>query len=83
MYISLIKNEESQKTVQELLRNNLCINVRDTGSLLWIEVNLRDYGYLAYVSVKTQNAIVIHSSITAETITHISLNNVEAIYDLD
>ena len=84
MYICVKTNENLDKLVQELLRLNLAINVSRHDSLTWIEVNLKDYGYSAYVAVYSKE-VIIHDLGQQEYKTHvrISFEDIETIYELE
>ena len=82
MYISVRTNENLEKTVKDLTKANLPIDVRRYEIASWISVNLKQYGYVSYVSVEF-NQLVILSKETPSTIITIDLSNVFNIYDLD
>lgn len=82
MYICVKTNENLDNLVQDLLRLNLAIKVDRHSQLTWIEVKLKDYGYLAYVDIFFKE-VVIHTSTTDETLMKISFDNLVTIYDID
>lgn len=82
MYINLKKNENLEKTIQDLLRINLPIDIRRYEIVCWIRINLSEYGYLAYVSIEF-NELVILSKETTEKVASIDLSDVFNIFDLD
>ena len=81
MYICVKTNENLDKLVNTMLKNNLAIDVSRHDSLTWIKVKLEDYGYSAYVAVYA-NQIVVHSIRTSETLFYIKFEDLETIYDL-
>lgn len=82
MYICVKTNENLDKLIQEMLRNNLAIDVSRHDTLTWIEVNLRDYGYSAWIAIYAKE-LVVHSLTTNETLFKISFDDLETIYNLD
>ena len=82
MYICVKTNENLDKLIQVMLRNNLAIDVSRHDVLTWIEVKLRDYGYHAWIAVYGKE-LVVHSLTTSETLFKISFDDLETIYNLD
>ena len=84
MYICIKTNENLDKLIQELLKANLAIDVRRYDALSFISVNLKQYGYSAYVPVYAKE-LVIHDLDLEQpnVLLKISFEDLETIYDLD
>lgn len=81
MYIQVIRNEETEQFINELLRFNCVPDVRRYTYSTYISVTLRNYGYNSYVSI-SGNFLRIHSNNDNDEIM-LDLKNVETIYELD
>ena len=82
MYIEVKTNENLDKLVKELLTRNLSINVRRHEYLTFIDVNLKEYGYGAYICF-SQECLRIHSFTTDNVEVLINFKDLETVYDLD
>ena len=82
MYICVKTNENLDKLIQEMLRNNLAIDVSRHDTLTWIDVNLKEYGYCAWVAIYAKE-LVVCSLTTRETLFRISFDDLETIYNLE
>ena len=82
MYIAVKTNENLDKLVKNLLTQNLSINVRRHVYLTFIDVNLKEYGYGAFINF-SEKCVRIHSFTTDNVEVLINFEDLELVYDLD
>lgn len=61
MYIAVKTNENLEKTIKSLLEANLGIEIRKHTHMAFIDVNLKKYGYGAYLSFDVGKYLLIFS----------------------
>ena len=84
MYIALKTNENLDKTVKSLLEANLGIRVTRHTVMTFIDVNLKEYGYGAYLSFDTgKNLIIFSYDPNNKKSIKISVEDICTVWDLD
>ena len=81
MYIQVNANENLDKTVAELLKADIGINVRRYTCTAFITINLREFGYGSYLDVQ-RKVLRIYSFNTSHEIL-INLEDILTIYELN
>lgn len=80
MYIALKTTNNTDKIIQDFLRNNVAIDVRKHDILTFLEANLKDYGYVCYCRV-SDNCLVILSLTTHNELFAIPFEEINTLYE--
>lgn len=84
MYICIKTNEKMDLLVKTLLEANVSIDVSRHDTLSWIRADLKEAGFLSYVSVYGKELIIHNKDNEDPTVlTIISFEDLETIYELD
>ena len=82
MYIVVKTNKNLDNLIKELLINDISVEVRKHKSLTFIDANLKEYGYGAYIDF-TFKCLRIHSFKNGNVEILINFEDLETVYDLD